>query len=319
MPKVAILDDYQRVALRMANWSAVQSACSVRSFDGNLGSIEQAAEILSDFEIICLMRERMPFPAALFDRLPSLRLLVTTGTHNRTVDLNAAVSHGVIVSHTRAAGTENSTVELTWALILAAARNLTYEDRAMRAGGWQSTIGMTLHDKTLGILGLGRIGAIVAKIGHAFGMKIIAWSANLTAERVGMTPARLVSKDELFAQSDVLTIHMVLSERTRRLVGANELGRMKAHAILINTSRGPIIDEAALIQALQEKRIAGAGLDAFDQEPLPSDHVLRKLDNVVITPHLGYVSEESYKIFFGDMVENIVAYLAGTPIRVLKP
>ena len=318
MPKVAILDDYQRVALRMADWSPVQSVCSIKSFDRTLGSIEQAATILADFEIICLMRERMAFPAALFERLPALRLLVTTGAHNRLIDLNAAINHGVIVSHTRGGGTENSTAEFTWALILAAARSLPYEDRAMRAGGWQNTIGMTVHGKSLGVLGFGRIVAIVATIGQAFGMEIAAWSPNLTTERVATTAARLVSKDDLFAQSDVLTIHIVLSEQTRGLVGAKELGQMKANAILINTSRGPIIDEAALVRALQEKRIGGAGLDVFDREPLPIDHAFRKLDNVVLAPHLGYVTEESYKIYFSDMVEDIAAYLAGTPIRMLK-
>ena len=319
VPKVAILDDYQRVALRMADWSAIQSACSITSFDRNLGSVEQAAAVLADFEIVCLMRERMPFPAALFERLPALRLLVTTGTHNRTVDLSAALSHGVMVSHTRGGGTENSTAELTWALILASARNVAYEDREMRNGAWQSTIGMTLHGKTLGLLGLGRIGSAVANIGRAFGMRLAAWSPHLAAERAAMAAAQLVSKDDLFAQSDVLTIHIVLSDQTRRLVGANELGKMKRHAIVVNTSRGPIIDEAALISALQERRIGGAGLDVFDQEPLPRDHALRQLHNVVITPHLGYVSQESYKIYFNDVVENILAFLSGTPIRVLNP
>jgi D-3-phosphoglycerate dehydrogenase len=319
MPKVAILDDYQRAALRMADWSAVQSVCSIQSFDRNLGSVEQASTILADFEIICLMRERMAFPAALFERLPALRLLLTTGSHNRAIDLDAAARHGVVVSYTRGGGTENSTAELTWALILATARHLPYEDRAMRAGGWQSSIGMTLHGKTLGVLGFGRIGAIVAKIGRAFGMKIAAWSPHLTAERVSMADARVVSKDDLFSQSDVLTIHIVLSDQTRGLVGAKELGQMKPSSILINTSRGPIIDEASLVQALEKKQIGGAGLDVFDREPLPSDHVFRKLDNVVLAPHLGYVTEESYKVYFSDMVEDILAYLAGTPIRVLKP
>jgi len=316
--KLAILDDYQSVALSMADWKPVQSACSIHVFDKPFGTTEKAAAALADFEIVCLMRERMSFPRALIERLPALKLLVFTGTHNRTLDLSAAEDHGVTVSHTRGGGTEHSTVELTWALILTAARHLAYEDRAMRGGGWQSTIGMTLHGRTLGILGLGRLGSMIAPLGRAFGMKVIAWSPNLSAERAAAVDARLVPKEDLFAQSDVLTIHIVLSERTRGLVGAKELARMQNHAILVNTSRGPIVDEGALIGALQQKRIGGAALDVFDQEPLPTDHALRRLDNAVLTPHLGYVSFESYAIYFGDMVENVLAYLAGAPIRLLR-
>jgi phosphoglycerate dehydrogenase-like enzyme len=316
--RVAILDDYQRVALRMANWQPIESACSIQVFEHPIGTVEQAVAALSEFQIICLMRERMPFPRALLERLPQLKLVVVTGTHNRTLDLSAVNDHGITVCHTRGGGTEHCTSELTWALILASARHLTYEDRAMRDGKWQSTVGMTLHGKTLGVLGLGRIGSIVATIGRAFGMKIIAWSPHLTGERVAAAEGRLVSKEELLAKSDVLTIHMVLSESTHGLIGAKELASMHSHAVLVNTSRGPIVDEAALIQALQDKRIGGAALDAFDCEPLRTDHPFRKLDNIVLTPHLGYVCQETYAIYFNDVVEDICAYLAGAPIRVLS-
>src|ERR1700733_341168 len=317
MHKIAILDDYQRVALRMTDWNALESICSIQSFDRNLGTIEQAAAALTDFEIVCLMRDRMPFPRSLFERLPLLKLLIVTGTHNRPLNLDAAKDHEVTVCHTRGGGTEHSTAELTWALILAAARHIPYEDRVLRAGGWQDTVGMTIHGKTLGILGLGRVGSIVATVGRTLGMRIITWSPNLTLERAAIASAQLVSKNELFSESDVLTIHLVLSDQTRGLVGADELARMQTHAVLVNTSRGPIIDEFALVRALQESRIRAAGLDVFDHEPLPIDHPLRKLDNVIVTPHLGYVVEETYRIYFSDIVENILAYFAGTPIRIL--
>src|SRR5690349_9919473 len=271
MRKIAILDDYQRVALDMADWEPVTRQCEIQVFDRPLGSIEDAAAALRDVEIVCAMRERLPFPRALFERLPNLRLLITTGMHNRSFDLDAAAAHGVLVCHTRGGGTEHSTTELTWALILAVARHVPLEDRGMRGGGWQTTVGMTLHGKTLGVLGLGRLGARAAAIGRAFGMEIIAWSPNLTAERAAAGGARLVGKDELFATSDVLTIHMVLSDRSRGLVGARELSLLPAHAILVNTSRGPIVDEAALIEALRDQHIGGAGLDVFDREPLPAD------------------------------------------------
>jgi len=314
--KIAILDDYQRVSLRMADWSPVQSRCSVEVFDRPLGTVEQAAT-LAHFEIVCLMRERMPFPRRLIERLPALKLLVVTGAHNRTLDLTAAKDYGITVSHTRDGGTDHSTAELTWALILSAARHLPFEHCEMRRGKWQSTIGMSLHGKTLGVLGLGRLGSLVARVGSAFGMRIIAWSPNLTPERAEAAGAHLVSKDDLFALSDVLTIHIVLSDRTRGLVGVTELTRMKIDAILVNTSRGAIVDEAALVLALVEKRIGMAALDVFNEEPLPSDHALRRLDNVILTPHLGYVCRETYTIYFNDVVENILAYLAGAPIRLL--
>jgi phosphoglycerate dehydrogenase-like enzyme len=259
----------------------------------------------------------MPFPRELFERLPSLKLVAVTGPHNRTLDLAAAAEHGVIVSHTRGGNSHHATVELTWALILATARNLAYEDRMMRAGGWQSTVGMMLYGRTLGVLGLGRIGGGVAALGRAFGMSLIAWSPHMTPERASAAGARLVSKEELFAESDVVTIHIVLSSRTRDLIGAADLNRMQRHAILVNTSRGPIVNETALGECLRDRRIAGAGLDVFDREPLPADHLLRTLDNVVLSPHLGYVSQETYKVFYADTVENILAYLEGKPVRRL--
>jgi phosphoglycerate dehydrogenase-like enzyme len=273
--------------------------------------------LLAEFDIVCLMRERTPFPRALFEQLPRLRLLVTTGLRNNSIDLAAARDHGVTVCHTRSGSTEFGTSELTWALILAAARHVPLEDRRMRAGHWQTTIGTTLYGKTLGVLGLGRLGARVATIGAAFGMQVLAWSPNLTAERAAAAGARMVTKDDLFAQSDVVTIHLVLGPSTRGIVDAGQLARMRSGAILVNTSRGPLVDESALIATLAQKRIAAAALDVFDHEPLPVDHPLLQLDNVVLTPHLGYVTRESYRIFFEDIVEDIAAFLSGSPIRVL--
>ena len=318
MRKIAVLDDYQTVAAEMADWSALGRDCAVTFFDRPLGVVDAAARALADFEIVCLMRERMPFPRVLIERLPKLKLIVFTGGRIRTLDLEAAREKGITVTYTRGAGSQYSTSELTWALILAAARNLCAEDRAVRAGDWQKSIGTTQHGKTLGILGLGNIGSRVAAVGRAFGMEIVAWSPNLTPERAEASGARAVTKADLFRQSDIVTIHMILSERTRGLVGPGDLALMQRHAILINTARGPIVEETALVEALRSKRIAGAGLDVFDQEPLPPDHPLRRLENVVLSPHLGYVTREIYAVFFQDMVENIAAYLAGKPVRVIE-
>jgi D-3-phosphoglycerate dehydrogenase len=317
--KIAVLDDYQNVALNFADWRKVQAACDVRVFNRHLASLDEAAAALADFEILCLMRERMAVPAALIERLPKLKLIVVTGAHNRTLDLAAAAARGVTVSHTRSAGTEHSTSELTWALILAASRHLVFENRVLREGGWQKTVGVTLYGRTLGVVGLGRLGGVVAGIGKAFGMEVIAWSPNLTAERAEAGGARLATKAELFAQSDVISLHMVLSERTRGLIGAEDLGLMREDAVLVNTSRGPLIDEAALLDVLIRRKIGAAALDVFDQEPLPADHPFRTLDNVVATPHLGYVTRETFEVFFQDMVEDIEAFLAGRPIRLLTP
>jgi phosphoglycerate dehydrogenase-like enzyme len=315
--KVAVLDDYQGVALSYADWSRVQAACDVTVFDRNLESVEAAATALADFDVICLMRERMPVPAALVERLPKLKLIAVTGAHNRTLDLVAATARGIAVSSTRNADTQYATSELTWALILAATRHIASEALNLRAGGWQQTVGSTLHGRTLGVLGLGRLGSVVARLGQAFGMEIIAWSPNLTEEKAAAGGARLVSKAELFAQSDVLTLHMVLSDRTRGLVGAGDLALMKPDSILVNTSRGPLVDEAALLAALRERKIGMAALDCFDVEPLPADHPFRTLGNVVAAPHLGYVTQETYRVFFRDTVENIEAFMAGAPIRLL--
>jgi D-3-phosphoglycerate dehydrogenase len=315
--RIAVLDDYQNVALNFADWRKVQASCEVRVFNHHLAGLDEAAAALADFDILCLMRERMALPAALIERLPKLKLIVVTGAHNRTLDLAATAARGITVSHTRSAGTEHPTSELTWALILAASRHVVFENRNLREGGWQKTVGTTLHGRTLGIVGLGRLGSAVARIGKAFGMDVIAWSPNLTPERADGNGARRVSKAELFAQSHVVTLHMVLSERTSGLIGVEDLALMRNDAVLVNTSRGPLVDEAALLDALTRRKIGAAALDVFDREPLPADHPFRTLDNVVATPHLGYVTRETFAVFFPDMVENIEAFLAGRPIRLL--
>jgi phosphoglycerate dehydrogenase-like enzyme len=271
---------------------------------------------LADFEIICAMRERTPFPRAVIEKLPKLKLLITTGMRNASIDVAAAKERGIAVCGTPTTG--NPTSAIAFALMLELARRVGYESACMRAGTlWQSTIGLDLEGLTLGVLGLGKLGTRSAQIAKAFGMKVIAWSQNLAADKCAQVGAGYVSKDELFRQSDFITIHLVLSERTRGLVGARELALMKASACLINTSRGPIIDESALIAALREKKITGAGLDVFDVEPLPLDHPFRTMDNVVITPHLGYVSVQNYRTFYGAIIEDIRAWLDGKPVRLL--
>jgi phosphoglycerate dehydrogenase-like enzyme len=314
MIRVAILDDYQGVALAMADWRSLHPQASIEAFTDHLDDLDAVARRLHAFECVVAMRERTPFPRALFEKLPNLRLLVSTGARNASIDLAAATDHKVQVS-----GTEMlpyPTAELAWGLILALFRHIPQEDRATRAGSWQTTLGIGLKGKTLGVLGLGRLGSQVARVGQAFGMSVIAWSQNLTAERATEIGATLVTKEELFARADIVSIHLVLSPRSRGLVGAPELGRMKPTAFLVNTSRGPIVDEAALLQSLRERRIAGAGLDVFEPEPLPRNHPLFALDNVVITPHLGYVTEEGYRIAYGGAVEDIRAFLDG---KVLRP
>jgi phosphoglycerate dehydrogenase-like enzyme len=278
--------------------------------------VDAAARALAEFDVIGIMRERTPFSRALFEKLPKLRLLVTTGKRNASIDLEAAQAHNVTVCSTGGAG--RATAELAFALMLGLARHLREEFNAMRpGGGWQTTLGFDLEGKTLGILGLGNLGAKVGKIGAAFGMKIIAWSENLTDERARERGAERVSKDELFNRSDIVTIHSVLSPRSRGLVGAREFALMKPTALLINTSRGPIVDEAALLAALRQKNIAGYGADTFDVEPLPGDHPLRSEPRALLTPHLGYVTEETYRDFYSGMVQAIEAWLAGKPINVL--
>jgi phosphoglycerate dehydrogenase-like enzyme len=315
--KVAVLDDYQQVALKFADWSRIQAACEVMVFDRNLKTVDEAVAALAGYDVVCLMRERMAMPTTLIERLPRLKLIVVTGAHNRTLDLAAAAKRGVVVSATRSAGTEHPTSELTWGLILDAARSISREAQAVREGRWQETVGTTLHGRTLGLVGFGHLGKAVAGIGKAFGMDLLAWSPNLTEERAREGGAALASKAELFERSDVVTLHMVLSETTRGLIVAEDIDRMRPDAILVNTSRGPLIDQAALIDALRAGSIGCAALDVYDEEPLPEDHPFRTLPNVVATPHLGYVTRETLAVFFNDVVEDIEAFLAGSPIRQL--
>jgi phosphoglycerate dehydrogenase-like enzyme len=315
--RVAILDDYQDAAGRMADWASLPRGVEVVVFRDHLAAEAAVAARLADFDVVVAMRERTPFPHTLLDRLPRLRLLVTTGMRNAAIDLRAAADRGVLVCGT--GGLPYPTAELTWALILALARRVPREDRATRRGGWQETLGIGLNGKTLGVLGLGTLGTRVARVGRAFEMNVVAWSQNLTAERAAAAGATLVERDELMTRADVVTIHLVLSDRTRGLIGARELGLMRNTAYLVNTSRGPIVEEGALIRALEAGAIAGAGLDVYDEEPLPLDHPLRRLPNTVITPHLGYVTEETYRVFYTEALEDVRAFLAGAPVRVLRP
>jgi phosphoglycerate dehydrogenase-like enzyme len=314
--RIAVLDDYFDAALRLADWRPLQGRADIQVFTEHLGGEENASQRLADFEIIVGMRERTPFPATLIHRLPKLRLLITTGMRNLSFDLTAARSRGVTICGT--GGTGSPTSELAVGLMLALMRDIPGQFGSMRRGGWQTRPGYGLAGKTLGLLGLGRVGGAVAAVGHALQMKVIAWSQNLTAERASECHARLVEKDDLFRQSDVLSIHIILSSRTRGLVGARELSLMKPTAFLINTSRGDIVDEAALLEILREKKLAGAALDVYSIEPLPADHPLRRLDNVLLTPHLGYVSVENLTQMYKDAVEDIVAFLDGRPVRVLN-
>ncbi len=315
---IAILDDYQHVALDMADWSKLGSDVELAFFDTHIADLDEAAEALADFEVLVFMRERMNFPRALIERLPKLRYVVFTGSHSTVIDFAALAERGIPASRTGARASPGA-AELTWALLLACARYIPREDAAMRAGGWQTSIGTTLRGKTLGVLGLGTLGRLVAGYGKAFGMEVIAWSQNLTAEKARDGGATLVTRDEIFRRSDALTIHLKLGPRTRGLIGAAEFALMKPSAILINTSRGPIVDEAALVAALRESRIRSAGLDVFDIEPLPTAHPLRRLDNAVLAPHLGYVTEDSYREFYKVVVEAILAWRAGAPINLYDP
>ncbi|GAA4846324.1 D-2-hydroxyacid dehydrogenase family protein [Paenibacillus vulneris] len=316
--RCAILDDYQNAALDLADWSSLQDKVELTVFTEHMSHEDEVAEAIRDYDIVVIMRERTPFPKSLFARLPRLKLLVTTGMRNASIDLAAAASHGVVVCGT--AGKPEPTTELTWALILGLARHIPQEYNALRTNGpWQSTIGADLGGKRLGLLGLGKIGSRVARIGQAFGMEVAAWSQNLTQERAEECGVRLAgSKEELLETSDFVSIHLVLSDRTRGLIGAEELRRMKPTSYLINTSRALIVDQQALIEALQNHWIAGAGVDVYDIEPLPKDHIFRTLPHILTTPHLGYVSEENYRIFYRDAVEDIHAFLNGSPIRTLQ-
>jgi len=315
--RCAILDDYQNVALKLADWSKLGPDVAVKVFNESLGDQAGVVRTLKDYSIVCLMRERTPFPRAVFEALPDLKLVVTSGARNAAIDLVAAEERKVVVCGTETPG--NPTTELAFGLMLELTRKIGFENARLKAGAkWQTTLGTDLGGKTLGVVGLGKLGSKAAQIGRAIGMDIIAWSQNLTAERCREVGATLVSKDELFRRSDFITVHLQLSPRTRGLIGAKDLGLMKPTAYFINTSRGPIVEEAALLDALRAKRIAGAGIDVYDVEPLPLDHPLRKLDNAVITPHLGYVTEDNYRRFYGQMVEDIRAWLDGKPVRVIK-
>ena len=313
MAAIAILDDYQDVALQMADWSGLRRAHTIQVFSQQFANEDATAAALADFEIVAAMRERTPFPSSLFARLPKLKLLVTTGMRNASIDVAAATRHGVVVCGTPSGG--HATAELAFGLMLSIARNIAYEAQAMRAGAWQTTVGRDLNGKTLGILGLGKLGSRLATYAQAFGMTVIAWSQNLTAEKAATAGAELVSKQDLFRRADFVSIHSVLSERSRGLVGAAELALMKPTAAIINTSRGPIIDGDALLAALRDGRIAAAGIDVYDAEPLAANHPLRAEPRALLTPHLGYVTEETYRLFFGGTVAAIEGWLAGKPIN----
>jgi phosphoglycerate dehydrogenase-like enzyme len=306
-PRVVVLDDYQRIALESGPWDRLAGRCAVDTLTEHVAATDALVAALEGAEVVVAMRERTPFDADRLGRLPDLRLLVTTGMGNAAIDLDAAARNGVVVCGTR--GRPRHTVELTWGLILALLRAIPAEDARIRAGGWQHTVGLELAGLRLGVIGLGRLGSQVARIGEAFGMDVIAWSQNLD------TP---LTKEDLLRRSDIVTIHVRLSERTRGLIGAAELALMKPSALLINTSRGPIVDEAALVAALHAGDIAGAGLDVYDVEPLPRDHPLRSAPNTVLTPHVGYVTSASYRAFYADAVEDVAAFLRGEPIRVIN-
>ena len=317
--KLAVLDDYQRVALASADWKSLKGV-QVKVFERPVASLEEAARRLKPFDILCLMRERMPFPRKLVEKLPNLKFVNLTGRRAGSLDSRALAERGIPVSHTGTGNGTASTVELTWGLILAAARNLEKANANMRSGKWHQGLpaGTALQGKTLGLIGAGGIGAKVGLVGKAFGMDVVAWSPNLTPEKAGAAGVRHMEKDELLATADVITIHMVLSDKTRNLLGKRDLERIKPGAILVNTSRGPLIDEAALLGWLRKGK-GHAALDVYDREPLPARHPLRKMKNVTLSPHLGYVNQENYRTFHRDTVENVAAWLAGKPIRILQP
>jgi phosphoglycerate dehydrogenase-like enzyme len=323
MLKIAILDDYVRVALQSADWSVLDGKAEITVFDRHLTQ-EEAGIALQPFDVLCTVRERMSMPRSLFERLPNLKLVTIIGMSLPNLDMVAATEHGVIVAHSNFANpiyadVANATPELTWGLLIATVRHLSLESRRMREGGWQSTIGVNLAGRTLGLVGLGNIGRRMAEYARVFRMPVIAWSQNLTEEAAAAVGARRVEKDDIFRLADVVSIHVRLSERTRGLVTARELALMKRGAYLINTSRGPIVVEKDLIEALRAGRIAGAGIDVFDEEPPPADHPFRIMDNVTLTPHLGYVTHETLRAFYVDTLEAVVAFADGKPIRVANP
>src|SRR3989441_12544042 len=314
--RIAILDDYQGIAMKSADWSSIPGHPEIKVFTDRVSDLERLAQRLLPFEILCIMRERTPMTAALIERLPNLKLIASTGGRNAALDLEAARRRHIDVLHTGYFSTP--TVEFTWALILAVARNLTTENTSLRCGGWQVGVGSDLRGKTLAVLGLGNVGGAVAAIGKAFGMRVIAWSPNLTRERAESSGAQLVSKAALFRDADFLTVHFVLSPKTRGIVGGSELAWMKPSSYLINTSRGPLVEETSLINALEAKKIAGFAVDVFEQEPLPANHPFRRLANVLATPHIGFGSQSLYETFYRDTVKNITNWILNSKGRDLK-
>ncbi|MBM3530609.1 MAG: D-2-hydroxyacid dehydrogenase family protein [Alphaproteobacteria bacterium] len=317
--RCAILDDYQNVALKLADWSKLKPDVDVTVFNDAVRRTDQdTIRELQDFDIVVMMRERTRFPRSVIEALPKLKLLITTGAYNASIDMKTCQERGIVVCGTGGFG--NPTTGITFGLMLELTRRIGWEHARMKSGvPWQATLGMDIEGKTLGLLGLGKLGTRAANVGKAFGMKVVAWSQNLTPERCKEVGVEYASKDDLLRSADFVSIHLVLSDRTRGLIGAREFGLMKSTAYIVNTSRGPIIDEKALIDALNAKRIAGAGLDVFDVEPLPLDHPYRKMDNVVITPHLGYVSQQNYERYYPDIVDNIRGWLDGKPVRTIAP
>ncbi len=314
--QVAVLDDFQGVALTMADWSPLEGKAEITVFRDHLSDPAAVVDRLKPFDAVCVMRERTPLRSAILEQLPNLRLICSTTPRNASIDVAAARALGITVCGTGSSG--QGAAELTWGLILALLRNIPGESASLRGGGWQLSVGVGLKGKTLGVVGLGRIGSTMAGIALAFGMDVIAWSQNLTEERAREYGARLVDKEALFREADIVTIHLILSDRTRGLVGVPELELMKPTSYLVNTSRGPIVEEAALIDALRNRSIAGAALDVFDVEPLPESHPFRTLDNVLATPHIGFVTRNAYETFYGDTVQNILAWLDGKLIRVIE-
>ncbi|WP_250517118.1 D-2-hydroxyacid dehydrogenase family protein [Caballeronia sp. INDeC2] len=317
MHNIAILDDFQNTALRFGDWNSLCEHADITVFTNTISDENELVERLRPYDILCVMRERTWFTRSVLSKLPNLKLLASTGPWNAAIDIEAAHALGITVCGT--ASSPTAAAELAWALILAATRHIPSEVASFRKGGWQVSVGGDLHGKTIGLLGLGYTGGATARVAQAFGMRTIAWSQNMTPESAAKFGACYVSKEELLATSDILSIHVRLSDRTRNLIDAKELAMMQPHALLVNTARGPIVNEKALIDALREERIAAAALDVFDQEPLPADHPFRSMDNVIATSHIGYVTDESYRIYYGESVENIRAWIAGAPVRVLTP
>lgn len=320
LPRVAVLDDYEGVARQCADWQSLAGKCTIDFLDRKLEVPDEAAKVLESYDVLCHLRERMAIPATLIERLPRLRFMTVTGKAHRTLDLNAATARGIAVSHaSHGEPPSYGTPELTWGLILAVARRIPCYDRQVRDGNWEKRLGIELYGKTLGILGLGKLGQRVASYGLAFGMKVIAWSPNLAEELALQHGVKWVSKATLFSTSDVLSVHMVLGERSHHLVAETDLRKMKPSAMFINTARGPIVDEQALVCMLAEGRLAGAGLDVFETEPLPAGHMLLGMDNVVLTPHAGYVTQDTFRRFYEGTVDALAAYLRGTPQHLLNP